>query len=285
MSLTVEVAGKTDIGCVRTNNEDNFGYDARQGIFVVCDGMGGQAAGEVASKMGVDIMLRYFREGARSHAYPQVGDPVDGVSPRANRLGSAIRLANEAVYQAAQKHAAQAGMGSTIVSVLVGSGDQAGFYSIGHVGDSRIYRFRAGKIEQLTQDHSLVMEQVRRGLISLAEAQASEMQNIIIKALGPEAHVEPDLDDQAALLGDTLVLCSDGLTRHVPDDSIEEVLNNTISLQLACDRLVDAARDGGGQDNITCVLLRFAELPWYKKFFRFLSRLFGGGRPQWQNSI
>ncbi|HEU5451507.1 MAG TPA: protein phosphatase 2C domain-containing protein [Terriglobales bacterium] len=285
MSLTVEFAGKTDIGCVRANNEDNFGYDARHGIFVVCDGMGGQAAGEVASKMGVDTILTYFRQADKSKTYPQIGSAVEGVSARANRLGSAIRLANEAVHQAAQKHAAQAGMGSTVVAVLVDHGEQDGFYSIGHVGDSRVYRMRGGKIEQLTQDHSLVMEQVRRGLISLAEAQVSEMQNIIIKALGPEASVEPDLDDEAALPGDVLVLCSDGLTRHVPDDSMEEVLNNTISLQLACERLVDAAKDGGGQDNITCVILRFVELPWYKKFFRALSRLFGGGRPQWQNSI
>ena len=129
------------------------------------------------------------------------------------------------------------------------------------------------------------MEQVRRGLISLHEAQVSEMQNIIIRALGPEEKVEPDLDDLAAMPGDTLVLCSDGLTRHVPDDSMLEVLDNTLSLQLACDRLIDAARDGGGQDNITCLLLRWVEQPWYKKFFRFLSRLFGGGSRQWQNSI
>lgn len=285
MSLTVEVAGKTDVGCVRTNNEDNFGYDARHGIYVVCDGMGGQAAGEVASKMGVDTVLKYFRESAKMGHFPQIGEKVDGLSARANALGSAIRTANEIVYRGAKSHVARAGMGSTIVAVLAGKGDQAGFYSVGHVGDSRIYLVRNGNIQQLTQDHSLVMEQVRRGLITVEEAQRSEMQNIIIKALGPEEKVEPDLDDLAAMPGDVLVLCSDGLTRHVPDDSILEVMMNTISLQLACERLVDAARDGGGQDNITCVLLRFVEQPWYQRFFRWLSRIFGGGRPQWQNSI
>src|SRR5512135_3484747 len=172
MSLTVEVAGKTDVGCVRTNNEDNFGYDARYGIYVVCDGMGGQAAGEVASKMGVDTVLNFFRESAKLGHFPQIGAKVDSVSGRANALGSAIRTANEVVYRGAQQHAARAGMGSTIVSVLADTG-QPGFYSIGHVGDSRIYMVRNGSIEQLTQDHSLVMEQVRRGLISLQEAHAS----------------------------------------------------------------------------------------------------------------
>ena len=278
MSLTVEVAAKTDVGCVRTNNEDNLGYDSRYGIYVVCDGMGGQAAGEVASKMGVDTVLTYFREAAKTHKYPQVGEQVEGVSDRANRLGSAIRLANEAIYQAAVKHVAHSGMGATIVSVLVDSG----FFSVGHAGDSRIYLVRAGTLQQITRDHSLVMEQVRRGLITLEEANASEMQNIIIRALGPEEKVVPDLDDMMALPGDILLLCSDGLTRHVPDDSLLEIIQGTVTLQLMADRLIEAAREGGGSDNITCLLIRFVALSWWK---RILRRLFGGGSPKWQNSI
>src|SRR3954453_4697702 len=110
MSLTVEVAAKSDVGCVRTNNEDNLGFDSRYGIYVVCDGMGGQAAGEVASKMGVDTVLTYFREAAKTRMFPQIGEKVDGVSERANALGSAIRLANEAIHEAAGKHAAHSGM-------------------------------------------------------------------------------------------------------------------------------------------------------------------------------
>ncbi|HEX7409195.1 MAG TPA: Stp1/IreP family PP2C-type Ser/Thr phosphatase [Candidatus Binatia bacterium] len=278
MSLTVEVAAKTDVGCVRTNNEDNLGYDSRYGIYVVCDGMGGQAAGEVASKMGVDTVLTYFREAAKTHKYPQVGEKVEGVSDRANRLGSAIRLANEAIYQAAVKHVAHSGMGATIVSVLMDSG----FFSVGHAGDSRIYLVRAGTLQQITRDHSLVMEQVRRGLITLEEANASEMQNIIIRALGPEEKVVPDLDDMMALPGDILLLCSDGLTRHVPDDSLLEIIQGTVTLQLMADRLIEAAREGGGSDNITCLVIRFVALSWWK---RILRRLFGGGSPKWQNSI
>ncbi len=277
MSLSVEVAGQTDIGCVRQNNEDHFGYDSHHGIYVVCDGMGGQAAGEVASKMAVDTMLTYFREAARNQNYPKMAQPIEGVSERANALRSAIQLANEAIHEAASNHAAHAGMGSTVVSVLVDNG----FFSIAHAGDSRIYLVRHGAIQQLTKDHSLVMEQVRRGLITLEEAHASDMQNIIIRALGPEAAVEPDLDDMMAQPGDLLLLCSDGLTRHVSDENILEITTGTVSLRLMCERLIEAAREGGGSDNITCLLLRFVEQPWYKKLF---TALWGEGSPKWQSS-
>jgi serine/threonine protein phosphatase PrpC len=281
MGFTVEVAGKSDVGKVRSNNEDNFGYDSRYGIYVVCDGMGGQAAGEVASKIGVDTILTYYRTSTRSGKFPAVGDQADGVTDRANHLGSAIQLANQAVFETATHHAAQRGMGSTVVAVSTeGSGS---FFSVGHVGDSRIYLVRNGDIEQLTNDHSLVMEQVRRGLITLAEARVSKMGNIIIRALGTEATTKPDLDDKMAMPGDVLVLCSDGLTRHVPDDAIAEVVSHTSDLQRAVELLVDAAKDGGGEDNITCLLLRFTVQPWYKKLLSWL--LPGGGSPKWQNSI
>ena len=279
MSLTVEVAGKSDVGCVRTNNEDNFGYDSRYGIYVVCDGMGGQAAGEVASKMAVDTVLTYFRESAKNGSYPPIGTQQEGLSERANALGSAIQLANEAIYEAATRHSTQSGMGSTIVATLV-NGD---FFAIGHAGDSRIYLVRKGAIQQLTKDHSLVMEQVRRGLLTMEEAQHSEMQNIIIRALGPEEKVQPDLDDMMAMPGDIVLLCCDGLIRHVTDDQILDIVQGTINLPLMADRLVEAARDGGGSDNITVLLLRFEELPWYKKLVRWLA---GGGSPKkWQNSF
>ena len=278
MSLSVEVAGKSDVGCVRQNNEDNFGYDSRYGIYVVCDGMGGQAAGEVASKLAVDTVLTYFREAAKRGSFPQVGPRTEAVSGRANALGSAIQLANQAVFQSSAQQKANSGMGSTVVAVLV----EKNFLSIGHAGDSRIYRVRNGAIAQMTHDHSLVMEQVRRGMLTLREAQQSEMQNIIIRALGPEEKVQTDLDDEMAQAGDVLLLCSDGLIRHVADDSILDIVQGTINLQLMADRLVDAARDGGGSDNITVLLLRFRELAWYRRLFRFL---FGGGGPRWQNSI
>jgi protein phosphatase len=149
------------------------------------------------------------------------------------------------------------------------------------VGDSRIYLIRQGEIQQLTQDHSLVMEQVRLGYITREQAEHSELQNVILRALGTEADVEPEVEDLVAIPGDTLLMTSDGLTRHVHDDEILATISNANSLQQACSALVETAKQRGGDDNITCLLLRVVEQPWYK---RFLSKLFPGG-PQWQNSI
>src|SRR4051812_30496252 len=215
MALTVEVAGKTDVGCVRKNNEDNFGYDARHGVFIVCDGMGGAAAGEVASKLAVDTVMTYFREVNLKRAGSVFTDNIDGnLSVRGQALMQSIRMANAAIHDKGSNSLTQRGMGSTIVAVAV----DGNFVSIGHVGDSRIYLIRQGEISQLTEDHSLVMEQVRRGLITREQAEKSEMQNIIIRALGSEDSVEPDVEDLIALPGDIYVLCSDGLSKHVKDD-------------------------------------------------------------------
>src|SRR5579872_3137527 len=154
MPLAVEVAGKTDVGCVRANNEDNFGYDLRHGIFVVCDGMGGQQAGEVASRVAVDTVLSYFRE-ARNDA-PVGAARFEGVSPRAVSLASAIQLANQAIHESGARDLQHSGMGSTIVAVAV----EGNLFSVANVGDSRIYLIRKNEVVQLTNDHSLVMEQV-----------------------------------------------------------------------------------------------------------------------------
>jgi PPM family protein phosphatase len=273
MALAVEVAGKTDVGCVRANNEDNFGYDSRYGIFVVCDGMGGQAAGEVASKMGVDILLDYFRN---QSAAGETANGKNGASG-ARSLSNAIQLANKTIFKAGQEQNGRNGMGSTIVAALVRGNSLA----IGHVGDSRIYLVRQGAIQQLTQDHSLVMEQVRRGYITLEQAQKSEMQNIILRALGSEEAVEADVEDLVAVPGDILLMTSDGLTRYVQDEEILKIVEGPGGLEQACGELVKIARDRGGEDNITCLLVRVVNRPWYHNI---LSKLFSGGQ-QWQNSI
>jgi PPM family protein phosphatase len=275
MALAVEVAGKTDVGCVRANNEDNFGYDSRYGIFVVCDGMGGQAAGEVASKMGVDILLDYFRNESPATDSEIVNGQAGSAGARS--LANAIQLANRTIYRAGQEQNGRNGMGSTIVAALVRGNSLA----IGHVGDSRIYLVRQGSIQQLTQDHSLVMEQVRRGYITLEQAQRSEMQNIILRALGSEEAVEADIEDLVAMPGDLLLMTSDGLTRHVPDEEILEIVQKQGSLEQMCSTLVQTAKDRGGDDNITCLLVRMVDLPWYQSV---LNKLFFGGQ-QWQNSM
>jgi serine/threonine protein phosphatase PrpC len=278
MSLGIQVAGQSDLGCVRSNNEDNFGYDWRYGVYVVCDGMGGEAAGEVASKLGVDSVLDYCRQAVKKKESAPPANVFEGVSARANILASAIQAANQQIRFSAAQNSQQRGMGSTIVAVLA----EGGMYSIAHVGDSRIYLLRKGTIQQLTQDHSLVMEHVRRGLITAEQAQHSEIQNIILRALGTEDHVEPDLSDLVAQPGDTLLLTSDGLTRHVSDQGILEIVDHASSCRQACESLIEAAKQGGGHDNITCLILKFEEEAWLKK-------LFGGGpgegSPKWQNSF
>ena len=267
MTLAVEVAGKSDVGCVRTNNEDNFGYDLRYGIFVVCDGMGGQAAGEVASKLGVEVLLSYFHHAAESGEYQQVGEPLEGLSRDALALASAIRLANHTIYETGQKQAASAGMGSTVVAALV----RGNALAIANVGDSRIYLIRQGVIQQLTQDHSLVMEQVRRGYLTLEQAERSDMQNIILKALGSEENVDPDVEDLVVLQDDILLLCSDGLTKYVREPEILQKVSAAATLEAACDLLIQTAKDRGGDDNVTCLLLRIVERSWYKNIFQKFS--------------
>lgn len=277
MSLTVEVAGKSDIGCVRKNNEDNLGWDQQLGLYVVCDGMGGALAGEVASKMGVDLVVDYFREGTKTGVYPDFGDAPGQVSSTGRHLISAIQRANAAIFEAGQAKQSQHGMGSTIVALVI----KDNFMTIAHAGDSRIYRLRDGVLEQLTQDHSLVMEQYRRGLITLEQAETSDMQNIIIKALGSEDKVEPDVQDLIAFRNDVYLLATDGLTKLVKDETIKTTLLNSHSLSRACEDLINAAKQKGGDDNITCLLLRVVEEHWYSKLFDFLLR---GGGQSWQNS-
>lgn len=265
MNFTVQVAGKTDIGCVRSNNEDSFGYDAEAGIFVVCDGVGGLAAGEVASEIGVRTVMDYFLAASQSGEYPVFGRVFSGVSRRANALGSAIQMANRFILDAAAENPLCAGMGSTIVAGLV---SETGV-SIAHVGDSRIYLIRNETVQQLTVDHSLVMEQVRRGIISAEDAELSGVQNgaqnYIVRALGAEPEVEPDLADLDSLAGDVLLLASDGLTRHVNNSVMGSIVLRSESLDAACESLIEAAKEDGGSDNITCVLVRLMEQPWYRK--------------------
>src|SRR5215471_14707190 len=260
MSFVIQAAGMTDIGLVRKNNEDNFGYDLRHGIFVVSDGMGGQQAGELASQIAVDTVLGFYRDTPDT-----TSDGVtrfEGVSQRAADLASAIQLANQTIHEAGAKDLSIAGMGSTIVAVVV-AGNQ---FSIANVGDSRIYLVRKTEIAQLTQDHSLVMEQVRRGLMTLEEAENSRMQNVIVRALGTDDTVEPDLADHELSGEDVLLLCSDGLSRYVKEDQLSETVSQE-SLETACTELIEAAKAGGSDDNITCLLIRATPSSWKDRFF------------------
>lgn len=251
MSLGLEVAGRSDVGRVRPSNEDHYGYDERLGIFVVCDGMGGHAAGEVASQIAVDTVLGFFRKrpAVEEDAY------LDDAPLGARLLAEAVKKANDAILDYAEAHKNTTGMGTTLVAARFASD----VFSIANVGDSRIYLFRDGQLIQLTEDHSLVMEQVRRGMITLEQAKRSSAQNIITRALGTDESTLPDLAEFPAEPGDILVLTTDGVMRHVEDEEIRNILQQLPSLQAACDTLVDAANEGGGEDNSTCVLVRVVD--------------------------
>ena len=188
MSLALEVAGRSDVGRVRPANEDHFGYDEGLGVFVVCDGMGGHAAGEVASQIAVDTVLGFFRERKPS---VQESPYLDDAPLGARLLAEAVKKANQAILDYADEHKNTSGMGTTLVAARF----YDGVFSIANVGDSRIYLFREGQLLQLTEDHSLVMEQVRRGMITLDQAKRSSAQNIITRALGTDESTLPDLGE------------------------------------------------------------------------------------------
>jgi serine/threonine protein phosphatase PrpC len=253
----MEFGIRSDRGRVRENNEDSFRLAPELDLVVLSDGMGGQASGEVASRVATETVVRHCREAHENPSLPLVGQRIDGVSQVSNRLASAIRLANQVVYAAAQKSPAQQGMGATIVAVQF-DGERM---SLAHVGDSRAYRLRGGEFDQLTQDHSFVAEQVRKGAMTPAEAERSKMQSVLLRALGPDHEVEVDVTEELVMDGDTYLLCSDGLTRELSDKQIAAVLDETEDEQETAGRLIDLANQAGGGDNVTAIVVRSSLKP------------------------
>ncbi len=261
-------AAVSDVGSKRASNEDAFGLSAEYGVYVVCDGMGGAAAGEIASSMAVDEVLR--RLSARAV-------PGAEAAPLEDVIDEAIRAANESIHSRAQNDLQLSGMGTTLVG-LVTEGRRVLVFN---VGDSRCYLMRTlspepsspepsslelsgqdqstpgpCKLQQISLDHSLVEEQVRMGRMTHEEALRSNYRNVITRALGTQAEVEPDIFELEAAPGDIFLLCSDGLTGELSDEQIESMLAVDLPLEEHCVRLVDAANQAGGHDNITCLLVR-----------------------------
>src|ERR1700719_205534 len=204
--------------------------------------MGGEAHGEVASAIAVQTIMTHCQQAENSHSTPTFGEPQPDVSERTNRLASAIHLANRKVFETAASNPEQQGMGATIVAAWI-DGQKL---SLAHVGDSRAYLLRAGSLDQLTADHSLVAEKVRVGILTPQEADASELQSVLTRAVGTSATVQVDADEQILLVGDCLLLCSDGLTRMVTDPEIASTLLTSTSAQEAADRLVALGHEKGG---------------------------------------
>jgi serine/threonine protein phosphatase PrpC len=246
--LSIDFAAITDIGCERSNNEDSYGYDADQHLYVVCDGMGGRAAGEVASGMAVRTLIESF---AANATFDNVGEAM----PVENRLLQAILDANQAVCEAGAQSAELRSMGTTLVCVCLDSNRAV----IGNVGDSRAYLIREGNCVQVTQDHSLLAEAVRAGEISAETAANSNLQSIITRAIGVEDAIEPDLYAAQLLRGDILLLATDGLTRYMQSSEISVAVDCKPDLTASCQALIEVAKQRGGADNITCILLRVVE--------------------------
>ena len=246
-------SAKSDVGHKRQGNEDSFCLAPEIGLFVVADGMGGHAAGEVASRLAVETIQEWATKYLSGMDAFIVGKPVASCSREANFLLSSIRLANRIIYEAAKGRLEYVGMGTTVVSVLAVNDHVA----LAHVGDSRIYRIRSGEIVQLSRDHSLVQQQVDHGIISAEQAQGSQYKHLITRALGLKETVEVDLTEQPVLLGDFLLLCSDGLSDLLEDEEMSTIVReHADDLEKACQALVDRANYRGGDDNITALLIQ-----------------------------
>jgi protein phosphatase len=238
MLRVAEQYAGTDTGRQRRANEDSL--LARAPLFVVADGMGGARAGEVASRIAVEMFA------------PGIGDPTE---PEA-ALATLVRDANARIYERSHRHADQAGMGTTLTALYVG----AGTVSIAHVGDSRAYRLRGHELQRLTDDHSLVDELIREGRLTPEEAVEHPQRSVITRALGPESAVDVDTLSVDARAGDVFLLCSDGLTTMVGEDEIERVLSEHARLRDIGEALIAAANEAGGRDNISVVLVRVEEV-------------------------
>jgi PPM family protein phosphatase len=238
-------AAATDRGRKRASNEDAFGISVEHGVYLVCDGMGGAAAGEIASSLAVQEMVRLLEHEAGG----ENGSRADSMPLLAEE---AIAQANEAIFFRSQHNEKLSGMGTTLVGLLAEDRRVWVF----NVGDSRCYLMRNGRLEQITLDHSLVEEQVRLGRMSRSEALRSPLRNVITRALGTQNRVTPDIFEVEPEPGDLFLLCSDGLTRELTDSLIESMLGVDLPLDALCTRLVEAAKKAGGHDNITCILVR-----------------------------
>jgi protein phosphatase len=250
MKLAATVAGFTNQGKARPNNEDALCVDAELGLIIVADGMGGHQAGEIASGMAVSIIPEHFREMSQTGHTGEVTE--NHFSAATNRLGFCLKVANQKIFEAAHRSPQDYGMGTTCTAALIDD-DRVG---IAHVGDSRCYLIRRGEMQLLTNDHSLVMEQVRSGLISKDDEVVQSAQNILTRSLGTSEEVKIDLDEHPLFAGDVLLLCSDGLGKELAEDEVLQVVNETPDPAALAKRLIELANAAGGRDNITVAVAR-----------------------------
>jgi len=251
-------AALTDVGRKRQENEDSFCLVPELGLYVVADGMGGHAAGEVASRLAVETIQEWMGKYLTDPSAAVADAGAESVSHEASFLLSSIQFANRIIFDAAKARREYAGMGTTIVAALTRDDTVV----LAHVGDSRIYRIRDGQISQVTRDHSFVQHQVDRGIMSVEEAQQSQYRHMITRALGLKERVEVDLTEERAVAGDLLLLCSDGLSDLLHDEEILGTLREPgADLEWVCRILIDQANTNGGDDNITVLVIQARNEP------------------------
>jgi protein phosphatase len=267
---SIEMHAMTDVGVKRDHNEDCVGITPSHGFAILADGMGGYNAGEVASSMAVDIITRSLKSKLQGIPQAEVSDDT-GFTGESMLSREAIRAANDTIYNTARKKTECAGMGTTVL-VAVFYADRI---SATHVGDSRMYRLRNNLLSHVTEDHSLIHEQVCRGLVTASDARNSMIKNLVTRALGLEPGVEADIIEDTVRVGDIYLMCSDGLTDVVSDETILLTLSKyKKNLQKAGEELIRLANEAGGPDNISLIMIRTAKTFPVKQslFFRLLGR-------------
>ena len=252
-SARVLVAGETNVGMKRSHNEDNFDVVEEERLFLVADGMGGHASGEVASKMAIETLREFFSATSQDPeaTWPYKMDKARGYEE--NRLITGIKLANLRIHEAAAREPKLRGMGTTLVTMLVIDDGVL----IAHVGDSRVYRMRGGKLEQLTDDHSLLNDYIKMKRLTEEEIANFPHKNVIVRALGMKDTVKVDTRLDPPQAGDVYILCSDGLCGPVTDAEISDIANSSNELKVVASKLIERANANGGPDNVTVVLAKW----------------------------
>ena len=266
VSNAITVVRQTHVGLVREHNEDAIASDLSIGLLLLADGMGGYKAGEVASEIAVLMIAAELTEsmqnGPRSQLLPRR-------LPESKIMIDAVKKTNATIYHISQNEPQCAGMGTTLV-VAIFTDNQL---IVGHIGDSRLYRLRGEILTQLTEDHSLIQEQINAGLISLEQAEVSTKKNLVTRALGVDEEVELELQVFEVVVGDVYLLCSDGLSDLVKDAAIAKILLDTDNINFAANKLIETANENSGSDNISVIIAQVnksfvADKNWVKNLFK-----------------
>jgi protein phosphatase len=250
--MRVRFAGETDVGRKRDHNEDAIYLPADERLAIVADGMGGHASGEVASMMAVNTLVQYFRNTANQQPLTWPYKVERGLRADVNRVVTGVMLANLEIHERAQREARCKGMGTTVVAAYFLDDTVV----VGHVGDSRVYRYRDGRLSQLTEDHSLINDYIKMKRVTADEAANWPHKNVIVRALGMKDTVQVDVITEHPQVGDCYVLCTDGLSGMLSDAQLAHIVGTERDLDAAVARLIDGANAEGGIDNISVVLAR-----------------------------